>query len=251
MKSVTINFDAAASLYKKKLLLRRKSDLPNGLIELPSFAWNLESRHRNGMPDKDIVRQWMRYLSMATRKLGRGGTKATMFVALIKAGTENDTFSFRLCCPYQELLDPLSDPAQIQEMADEAAGADVDVRYKFALPEALCPVVFSYEPAAKQVLVTNENQMVSPAQFLQIDKVASTSGFLNFVGTLSMLEAFDPDNDYGARLQQLMKDAITARRDEWLRWFYNFIDTRALFETAKILIDPRDPERYYFDSPAV
>jgi hypothetical protein len=190
----------------------------------------------------------MRYLCMALTRLA-GTSSTTAFVALIKAGSTDDSFYFRLCCPHQQLLTPLGGRAQVEEVMKEAAKTDLDIRYKFALPDLLCPIVFAYDRAARQVLVTNENHLNAPTQFLDIARVHTTSGFLNFIGTMSLLEAAEPDGKHTAKLQQLMKNAIEGRRDEWLRWLYHLLEKQALFESKRVLIDPKNPEAYYYDYP--
>jgi hypothetical protein len=247
MPTININFDPAAVLYQKKLLLRRRSDLKTDLLELPSFHWRLEKKHQPGMTDKDIVRHWVRYLALALFRMANGGTSDATFVALIEAGATGDCFSLQLYCPYPQLLAPLADRAELTRLMEDASRADLDIRYQFALPGTLCPIAFVYTRATNQVRVTNENQLRDPQQFLDMKRCGTTSGLLNFIGVALMLEAADPAGAHAGRLQQLMQDAIDARRDEWLRWLYHLLDTRVLFEPKRVLVDPQNPESYYYD----
>ena len=109
------------------------------------------------------------------------------------------------------------------------------------------PIVFMWRHQTQDVLITNQFQMQSPLQFLAIDRVGTTSGFLNFVGTLNLMSAASEEAEYVKLLPQLLKDAMAAHADEWLRWFHHHVSEHVILDPRRLLMEREHPERYYYD----
>lgn len=242
-----ISLDPASVLYFKKLSLRTRTQIPNGVIALPYLDWSADRSRLPGQSDKDITKGWMRYFAIMLAASGRRLGTDTGFVALIRVKSTQEQFSISVCAPCPDFIEPLRGPNPGAHMRNDPVPAGLDIKYKFALLDTRCPVVFIWRKATNQVLVTNEHHLQNPEQFLAIDRVNTTSGFLNFIGSLQLLSLADGTEAHYNRLPGLMRQAMTARADEWLRWFSHLADEHVLFAPSRVLIDPQNPERYFYD----
>lgn len=122
------------------------------------------------------------------------------------------------------------------------------IRNRFVLLDVgvLCPLAFVYSHDSAWVLISNEHHVNHPMQFLEVERCDSTSGFLNFIGVLSLLQAQDSGSTHFTRAPAWIKSAMAARSDEWLRWFYHFVEDR-IFDPSRILVRPDNPETYFYD----
>ena len=241
---VTINLDPAAVLYREKLLIRTRGEIGPEVIELPSFTWEIEKKRVPDLGDKDMVRNWMRYLAIASAAVAEKTKGDLAFVVLVRIQSDDRTFSLAVHCPYSQIVEPLWDKATLES---RFVGTTPDIRHKYALLDAQCPVVVAYSAASNEVLLTNENHIGNPMQFLEPEHCSTTSGLLNFIGALSLLEALKPDDAPHERAGEWVKSAIAARNDEWLRWFFHLAAERVVLDPKRILVVPDSPETYFYD----
>lgn len=235
-----ISLDPASVLYFQKLAIRKRA-IPAGTIPLPGFTWEAERARLNGMPDKDMVKLFMTAIAYGSRAVQEGRDAAT--VALVHVITNPNRFTFAASCANPVMLQPL-DPKYRDRIP---ALPDVNIRHRYAITDQLSPVVFAWEKAKNEILITNEFHFGNPNQFLAIDRVGTTSGFLNFVGTLGILLFKGEEKEFTAALPALLKDAMAARADEWLRWIHHLADKRTLFAPKHVLVDSNNPETWYYD----
>ncbi len=244
--SFELNLDPAAVLYLKKISLRTRVEITTHATELPFFAWSIEKANIPGVSDKDLTRNFMRALASAWRAMQKPDSDGG-FVALIKVSTSEDRFGIQIHCPFKQVLAPLTDPVARKMVADDTAASTVNIQHKFALIDTRCPVVFLWRHATDDVLITNDFHFGNPRQFLAIDRVGTTSGFLNFIGALNLLVACGEEAGFVSRVPDLLKDAMAARADEWLRWLMHQVQKRVVFDPKRVLVDSRHPETYFYD----
>jgi hypothetical protein len=174
-------------------------------------------------------------------------TNELTFVSLVSSTLKDDHYIFDFNCPYPRLIELIKNLRAVSS-ADVASIGDLNIRHKFSLVDGLLmPLVFWYQPQQRELLVTNENQLQYPDRFLEPGSCRTTSGLLNFLGTLLFLDKADT-----ARIESIIAQANTAvdqEDDEWLRWLYCLVDTRTLCETKRIMIDPEKPEQYSYSYP--
>ena len=60
------------------------------------------------------------------------------------------------------------------------------------IPDTQIPLVFHFDRNAKRLTVSNEHHLTAPAQFLLPDRGDTTSGLLNAIGVLSLINAANP-----------------------------------------------------------
>jgi hypothetical protein len=242
---IRINLDPAAVLYLNKLRLRQRAQIPPQAIELPHFSWSVEKSRLPGMSDKDLTKQMMSGLAAGFRASASSAADSG-FVALIRMSSTPKDYSFEAMMPFEQVLQVVTDPKRRAAMQGTPG---VDIVHKYGLiDDVRCPVVFMWRSATKDVLITNEFHLGKPEQFLAIDRVGTTSGFLNFLGALNLLQAQDEDAKvYSSLFPQLLKDAMAARADEWLRWFHHCVAERAVTAPKQILVDRNHPETYFYD----
>lgn len=235
-----ISLDPASVLYFQKLAVRKRP-IPADTIPLPGFIWEAERARLKGATDKEMVKQFMTALAYGWRAVQRGGDAA--MVTLVRVITKPDRFEFAVSCANPAVIEPL-DPKYRDRVGNLP---DVDIRHRYAVIDQLCPVVFAWQKAKNEILITNEYHLANPNQFLAIDRVGTTSGFLNFIGALGILSFKGEEKEFAAVLPHLLKDAIAARADEWIRWIHHLFDERALFAPKQILVERHNPEVWYYD----
>ena len=244
-KTITLQLNPAEVLYRKKILLRRRENMPSNLLTLPSFKWDIEKSRMAGVDDREILKTWMRYLAWVLAACAKAtGAKTLSFVALALPASDEKTFSLRVSCPYPQILAPLKSRSELQKIAEANSG--ISIHHKYGLTDLLCPVAFVYESAGNHVLIINEHHLSNPMQFLEIDKCRTTSGFLNFLGSFNLLQELDDASSLADKLPQLMRDAMHARSDEWLRWFFHSNEKSVLFDPSRIFVDQKNPERFFY-----
>jgi len=119
----------------------------------------------------------------------------------------------------------------------------VDVLHNYRCPlGVLFPVVILYRPASKLVLLANDNHFQDPQQFIDPHLCHTTSGFLNFVGALS-LAVGQGSRQIVIRNQQALESAGLS---EFLRWLDEFWHN-GTWQTQRILVNAANPEEYLYD----
>jgi hypothetical protein len=243
-KAVKLNLDPATLLYRAKLFTRGTQDIPRSLVELPSFAWEIpKAKLSRDLDSKSVIRNWMRYFALVTASMAKARKQDVVYVALIQFSDTPERYSISMKCAHLEVIEPLLDPKLREALVDE----DVSIQYKFALLDTLCPVVFSCSAADKRVLVTNENHQRDPHQFLDVERCNLTSGMLNFIGSIHMLNAAGLEDEYLGSFSSWIQEAMRLRRDEWLRWFFHLAERNVLFAPGNFRVDPTNPESFVYD----
>jgi hypothetical protein len=244
---VRINLDPAALLYLNKLGIRQRNQIPGRAVELPHVIWEVDKNRLPGITDRDLTKQWMRYFSGVYVSIAKLRGKDSAVVLLLKTTTTPARFGIEAFCPEPQLLAPLEKRDLLAKIGEDPAVANLDIRYKFGLYEdTLCPVVFVWQNATRDVLVTNEYHLNNPEQFLAIDRVGTTSGLLNFIGALSVMNVQDPAGAHYSRFPGLMREAMNAHADEWLRWFGHYSKEKVLISTKHLLVDSENSEHYFY-----
>jgi hypothetical protein len=246
---VNLSLDPAAVLYLKKLAVRKREDITSHAIPLPGVTWAVQKARLPGVSDKDLAKNLMRSLAAAWRAtLPSPSATDPGFVALIKVTSTVERFEFQVHCPFPKVVASISDPAARKALADNSVAIGIDIQYKFALIGERCPVVFMWQPKTHDMLITNQFHLANAKQFIAIDRVGTTSGFLNFIGAQLLLQASDEeDAGFLSRLPALLKEGMVARADEWLRWVFHQAEQRVIFDSKRILVDQRHPESYFYD----
>lgn len=245
---VLLRLSPAAAVHREKLMLRRRADLPEPLIGLPSF--NFHTTVDSASPDleKMLVKGMIQLIALAILDFTSERKEDFTFATLARSTLDGGKFSFEFFCPHMQLVE-LVNSYHVRRPSYERL-ANLAIRYKFILLSDLTmPLVFSYQPRNGELLVTNENQTQSPEQFLNPDWCRTTSGFLNFVGTLSMLSRAGDEAHHLERIASKINTVLDQGLDEWLRWLFCLIDTRSLCDTKQIMVDPEDPEKYFYSYP--
>jgi hypothetical protein len=113
------------------------------------------------------------------------------------------------------------------------------------LQRGWAPVVAVYRPAEQSVLLTNENQVMAPDQFLEPGKCRTTPGFLNFLGTL-MVKSEQAGDDSLVLQFNNVSNLLGKGIDPWIRWLYHAMETTSVFDSDRIYVNADDPNAYDF-----
>jgi hypothetical protein len=113
------------------------------------------------------------------------------------------------------------------------------------LQHTWAPVVAVYRPAEQSVLLTNENQVTAPGQFLEPAKCRTTPGFLNFLGTLMIKSEQAGDESLVLQFDDV-SNLLGKGIDPWIRWLYHAMETTSVFDSDRIYVNADDPDAYDF-----
>jgi hypothetical protein len=234
---------------KRLELPSRAFPTDSGWIPLPGFDFQME------VPDREdaikvFIKTMFRLASIATAAAFSEACQETQFVMLCKWFRKGPIVVFRSFVPHpgvvefmQSQLPPQGSSASLNRLFE---GSGLNVQHKYALPmDVLCPVVFVYRPAERHMFLGNENHFSNPEQFLSPNACRTTSGFLNFLGALSLLQAKDKNASKPLVINNV-EDLVGAGLDEWLRWMYRTME-RGTSELGRIRVKSNDPEQYIYD----
>lgn len=254
MSGINYRPTPAAELYREKLLLRQRADLPAGLVRLPGFEFTTTVAALTDEVGKVFAKGMIQAWAAAIVHCAPSTATEWWFASLARFSIEKgptNKLAFQLMCPHANVVQEAKkriDRVKRKDMSALDAIADVTIEYQFALPpNLLMPLVFGYKPAEKRLLATNRNHIEKPGQFLKPSVGETTSGFLAFLGTIMMMTEADTSSKPYEDLIAASDSAMTGKLDEWLRWFHCMVDTQAAFEQDRLLIDPHRPETYYYD----
>jgi hypothetical protein len=253
MAAIQVNYrpTPAATLYREKLLLRRRADLPKGLVMLPAAEYSAALAVAHPEASKIFVKAMLQsFASAIVENAPRNGGEWHLGT-LVRFGEADGRMEFTIMCASPALgasmLNRLERMSRKDMNANDNLGG-IEIEYQFGLPPGtFVPIVFSYTPQKRHVVVNNRSHMANPDHFLNPQASDITSGFLNFLGTLLMIAAINPQPKYINDVVAKTEQARTGKLDEWLRWFYCLTDTGKTFERKRLLVDPKDPERFYYD----
>ena len=246
-------YSPAALVHRKKLLLREGQDLPSDLIGLPNFDFTWPNNDRRQGTEKMFVKFLMYLIAAALRAPFRAQTERFVFVSLVEFNMTEENFKFKFMCPYPDIVSQAQQSFKTAQAKAAFADTfkDMEINHKYAIPLGIrVPLVFDYNHRDNRLLIMNHNHMSDPDQFLDPQKCRSTSGFLSFLGTISMLENMQSDVQYMNSIVSFVNTLPNQGLDELLRWLYNLIDHGVLLYPSRILIDPNSPETYYYNYSA-
>ena len=239
----------AAAAYREKLMLRRRDDLPADLCALPAFDFRAPSKEVAPEIQKELVRGIFQLFASGIVEFWGTNQAELQFVSSIRHTLARGEFEFDFACPFPTLVELI----QINlKDARRALGRikNLNIKYKMLLPDnARVPVVFVYVPNNNTLLVTNENHYGNPQQFLDPELCRTTSGFLNFIGTFLLLENIPDGATHVETVIAKGNDVMNRGLDEWMRWLYRLADTNMIYEQKRILVDPKNPEEFFFIHP--
>jgi hypothetical protein len=240
-----------ALVYREKLFLRERRDLPDDLIALPTFGleWPVNNRTEGG--EKALIKGAVYLIGSILGDLPRAQAERFEFVSLVEVNSTAKKINIDFACPYPDIVDRAKDRwanrAKLSHEAFELA-EELEVENRFMLPIGVrMPLVFDYQHRAKHLLVVNKNQVSSPDQFLDPETCRTTSGFLNFLGTLCMLDKMHDDTQYIKAITARANTLMNRDLDEWLRWLYQFMDRGTVVNYSHILVSSSSPETYFYD----
>jgi hypothetical protein len=239
----------AATVYREKLMLRQRSDLPDGLCSLPGFRFH--SPVKSAAPDaqKVLAKGMIQLIASALVQFASLSKSEMQFVSTVMFGLDDREYEFAFDCPFPKLVELAKHNVQNPRTAI-AQIENLQIKYKMMLPNQVrVPLVFVYSPQKSELLVSNEHHLQNPRQFLDPELCRTTSGFLNFVGTFLLLDKIGEDSTFMETT--LAKGNVVTNRgvDEWLRWLYCLVDTNTIYETERILVNPQDAEQYFYVHP--
>ena len=247
-RQIHVHLSPAGEVYHEKLRLRRRADLPARLIELPGFTFTAPAR---GFDDEakastTLFRGFCQTMGAVLQDFYRG--HATSFVTLVRLSAEGGKLVLAMHCPRQNVVAGIqaiwADPVRRAGLAEEVEALTFD--YKVMVPPSVyVPVVFAFTPATRTLLAMNQNHLENPEYFLDPDQADSTSGLLNLIGTLLLLDGTLGANDALQKLFDSAERHMDNRHDEWLRWLFSVGRTSRLLQSRDILVDPERPEDYY------
>lgn len=233
-------------------MLPRHANLPSDLIPLPGFDFRAPLKSASPEVLKNLAKGMIQIIAAGLMEFLGSNPKDMQFVSLITLDHKQDEFTFDFYCPYLDLVKCVQSYANnIESAVGKISG--LSINYKMAMPVSVrLPMVFVYQAKKNELLVSNENHFSRPEQFLDPEACRVTSGFLNFLGTLLMLNDMNDDDDDKHMKSILARGNTAIKRDldEWLRWLYCLVDRNELYNTRRILVVKDDPERYFYDYPS-
>ena len=206
-----------------------------------AYTWptdGSDERFREG------VRTFMRLFAGSIAASLDAGRPEHQFVSLLRIQPGPSELRFELTCPYAEPLDFFRriqgdgrDEARAQL---KARTSDLDVQHKYFVKEGdVVPVVTTWRPAEHQLAFFNLNHRDDPRQFTNPYLTRTTSGFLNFVGSLEL----GPD---GVRAFTGLEPLMNQGLDQWFRWLYALVDTGVKLDPELLLVRSGNPEDYVY-----
>jgi hypothetical protein len=208
------------------------------------FTWSFPTD--TGETHKELVKVFARALSTAIDlTLRRPGFDPAM-VALVRMSQEGSRTAFTTIAPYREPFDflervfhtPSASPEH-DRFGRRAGELELELRFGL-LADTLVPIVISCGPDPQTVVLDNRRHLGNPREFLDPELCRSTSGFLSFVGAVSLV---------GDETPLSFDDASVLSRelDEWLRWLHYCMKTGVLLDPDRLLVNRSAPERYVFE----
>jgi hypothetical protein len=216
---------------------------------LPGFTFGLP---RTGSDDEAFGRSFidtmMRLYAMAVRHEFQAAKDVAQFVALCQLSWSDDRLSFTGFAPregiktfVQQSIASKQAMAKLPALLDSFDGKMVR---RCAFPaEVWVPLAVVYTPADGQILFSNINQLESPAQFLNPAYCTTTSGFLNYLGSLLLQTSITPNQRIQVKdVHHLVGQGV----DPFIRWIHHAIASGSIFDSNRIFVKTADPEQYDF-----
>jgi hypothetical protein len=252
-RAIEMRLTPAAAVYRGKLQLRTKADLPKGVVPLPGFRYTTQARKDEADIERVFVKGMIQLIASALIETYGHLQKDLQFVALLKVSIAKPELGFQFHCPFAPLV------ARVRERLEAWQGAlgaldnlrDFTIEYQMGLsPGVRLPLVFHYQPQKRHLLVANKNHLGAPEQFLDPEMCRTTSGLLNFLGALLLLEQLDNLLPHVKRLLTQIDPFLDHGLDEWLRWLFCLAHTQVFFDPARIFLLPDQPEKYFYQCAA-
>ena len=201
---------------------------------------------------KEFAKLMFRIIALGVEEAPPKPSDEFQLVLLCRSAKEGNRVSFTAYVPFPQLVtfvrNHLPPNMESKTLAQILKNSQIEVRhsYAFSLDDILFPMGIFYYPAGNQVLFSNRKQYEAPQEFLNPYSCRTTSGFLNFLGSFSLKAAKGDPASRKTLVAGKVDDPIGAGLKEWSRWMQHFID-RGIWETDRILISPKDPERYLYN----
>jgi hypothetical protein len=105
------------------------------------------------------------------------------------------------------------------------------------------PVAVVYSPTRQNILFSNLNQIDAGDQFLNPGLCRTTSGFLNYLGSLMVKLSLNPK----MRIQVANIECLLGKHlDPFIRWIHHAAATGAVFDSDRLYVNVDRPEEYDF-----
>jgi hypothetical protein len=247
LEPIEIRLSPAVALYREKLLLRKKEDLPAGLIPVPSVRCETKTTKDDPTLQKIFVKGMIQVVASAivAAKLN----DEVQHLALVEFTLGAQQMAFELYCASAALVHGIKQAMRTKALENVS---DLTIEYQMAIPpDARVPLVFWYQPKTKRLLVINKHHMNNPEQFLDPQKCRTTSGLLNFIGSLLLLEKFGEASVVSSHLKNFLlrlDGYLDSGLDEWLRWLFFLASSGVIYQASRVLVHPDQSERYYYDT---
>jgi hypothetical protein len=223
-------------------------------MPIPSFSFGVPVetlKDRAGV--RAFVTGMLEIFALGVSEVVPQDMQELQFVSLCDLRQVGSEYNLTLQTPFQELVGFMMDhvrprmlPAQVKLQLEKFHIQFRLVNRCAAVEGSTVPFVTVYNPPLKKVLFTNENQIHSPKQFLNPMLCSSTSGFLNFVGTMMLLDTQEePTAVFYEDLDKLVDRPET---EQWFQWLLHFTDTRIAYQSSRLFVGSENPEefRYYY-----
>lgn len=219
-------------------------------IPVPTFSFEQPKSSEGAV--RDLVKAFMNAIALGIHALFPKNAAEIQFVFLLKLKVDSQKVRLDFVIPFQELVgsvkDLIDDPKGSYEQATASGKKPVEIGHKYAIAAgAYFPIVAVYRPVLRHVEFLNKNQIGSPEQFLSPHLCHTTSGFLNFLGVLSVVHL----EKYGAESSETpifhfdnLHHAMNKGLDAWFRWLYCLIDTATFFDPQRLYVSAKNPETY-------
>lgn len=242
---INIKITAAVQLYREKLNLRSRQDIPDLVNPLPQYATRLKDNL--SADDRRLFLNGLVYwLATGGMRIAREHNRRFQFVCLIFLGGEHIRPPLYVRCAYRKVLASIPAGACLTAQFDNFHMTQQCI----LAPDTWTPLAFVCDPEIPSVLASNARQLLDPLYFLDTRHCRTTSGFLNFMGTLFLLENDERLGDALNKVDDWLKDAMSEEYNEWFRWVSHSMTVgRITLDFNRILVNTAEPERWYFDSP--
>lgn len=220
-----------------------------GWHALPAFTFGLPQKGDNKQAfGQSFIDTLMRLYAMAVRHEFQAEKDSAQFVALCRLSWEDDRLSFTGFAPREGIKtfvqDNIGSKKAMANLPALLSSFDGKMVRRCAFPpEAWVPLAVVYTPADGQILFSNIKQLENPTQFLHPANCTTTSGFLNYLGSLLFHVSTTPNQRIQVSdVQNLLGQGV----DPFIRWIYHAAASGSLFDSDRIFVKTSDPEQYDF-----
>ncbi|MEP6729371.1 MAG: hypothetical protein ABJE10_01980 [bacterium] len=215
---------------------------------LPGFKFS-SSHAATDDPEflKFFISSFLRLYAVGVQEMFGGDAAELEFVLLCKFRQVDETLRFQSYAPWPKLNEFMMNAvdqsvvAQLPALLNSFTGA---IEKHCAFPnDVWVPVAVVYNPLSNHILFSNINQLESGDQFLKVGLTRTTSGYLNYLGTLMFRLAAQPKMKIEvANLDNLLGKGM----DPFIRWIHHAAATGIVFDSDRVFVNVDNPEEYDF-----